>query len=123
MRALPLILIAGLTLAVGPAAAVAAPADGFRRSIVKVGPGPPNGDFSQGVAGWEAVGGREPTITVAGSTRYLRLAANTTIVSSPLRVSGSAQTLRIHLRSRSRGGVLLVRALRANGMHCPMRAS
>jgi len=116
MRRLPHILIAtSLLVAVDASTSVAAPADAFTAPALTVGVGPPNGDFSQGTVGWTVVGPRSPNVTVSGSVRYLRLAANTTLVSSPMRVSRSAQTLRVQVRSRSRGGVLLVRALRKDG--------
>jgi hypothetical protein len=102
-------------LAALPAAAHAAPDAAFDQPPITVSAGPPNGAFSDGVAGWQSVGPRPAVITGAGAARFVRLGANTTLLSSPMTVASRAQAVTLQVRSRSRGGILIVRALREDG--------
>ena len=92
-----------------------APVSGFIVPPSRVGEGPPNGAFAQGIAGWQTVGQRPPRVRIDGRDRFVRLGVNTTLVSSPVRIARSAQSMAVELRSVRRGGLLLVRALRADG--------
>ena len=104
-----------LTLLAPVGSAHAAPDAAFFRPPARVAPGPPNGDFAAGVSGWTAVGPRPVVATAAGAARFVRLGANTTLLSSSLAVPGRAQTISIEVRSRTRSGILMVRALREDG--------
>ena len=107
--------LAAAALLAAAAPAAAAPDAAFRAAPVPIAPGPPNGDFSQGITGWTSLGPAPPVVTPVGTGGWVRLRANTTLLSSAVEIPTRAQTLSVVARSRRRGGVLLVRALRADG--------
>ncbi len=104
-----------LTLLIPAAPAHAAPDSAFVRPVVQIAAGPPNGDFAAGVSGWAPVGPRPVVTSASGAARFVRLGANTTLLSSAMVVPGRAQSLTIEARSRSRSGILMVRAIREDG--------
>jgi hypothetical protein len=114
-RLTPSLTVLALGAALAAPVSLGAPVSGFVIPPPRVGQGPPNGDFAQGVAGWQTVGPRPPEVRIDGRDRFVRLGVNTTLVSSPVRISRRAQSMVVYLRSPQRGGLLLVRALRADG--------
>ena len=76
-------------------------------------PGPPNGDLSLGLEGWD-VQGREPPLSLAPAPG-VRLRANTTLVSPPLVVPAGAQALLVTARAPAGAALLEVRARPAEG--------
>lgn len=74
-------------------------------------PGPPNGDLSLGLEGW-TLEGRDPPLLLAPGAR---LVGNPTLVSPPLAIPVTAQTLRITARAKGSGGLLAVRARPEDG--------
>jgi hypothetical protein len=74
-------------------------------------PGPPNGDFLAGLAGWTAFGLEAPPLTplpTGGVALSLRF--DTTVVSPPFQVPPGAQALSVTARSIGLGATLEVRA-------------
>jgi hypothetical protein len=83
----------------------------LRAAPAELSPGPPNGEFSAGLAGW-TVHGREPPQALSAG---VRLRANTTIVSPPLAVPAGAQAMTVTARAASSSALLEVRARPAEG--------
>ncbi|WP_217915724.1 hypothetical protein [Miltoncostaea marina] len=98
-------MLTTLALVLAPAAAAAA-AGAPAAAPVELAPGPPNGDLSAGLAGWEALG-VEPVVPLG---RGVRVHGNTTLVSPPLALPPGAQTLRVTVRAPAGGALLEVRA-------------
>ncbi len=76
-------------------------------------PGPPNGDLSLGLAGWDVLGRDAPQPLPGG--RGVIVAGNVTLVSPPLEVPPGAQTLRVALAAPGGGGLVAVRARPVGG--------
>jgi hypothetical protein len=83
----------------------------LRAAPAELSSGPPNGDFSAGLAGW-TVQGREAPQALA---RGVRLSANTTLVSPAFDVPAGAQALAITARAASSSALIEVRARPAEG--------
>ncbi len=83
----------------------------LRAAPRELSPGPPNGDFAAGLAGWTAHGREAPQPLGRG----VRLRANTTLVSAPLAVPAGAQTLLVTARAAASSALLEVRARPAEG--------
>jgi hypothetical protein len=104
----------GAALAAAPLAS-AAPAAAPTAPVRNLSAGPPNATFASGLGGWSVLGRLAPELVDRGSTPYVRLKGNPTLISSPMKVPGRAQAIRIVARSPGRGGVLVVRARPVNG--------
>jgi hypothetical protein len=76
-------------------------------------PGPPNGDLTAGLEGWE-VQGREPPVSLAPAPG-VRLRANTTLVSPPLVIPDGAQSLLLTAGAPAGAALLQVRARPVEG--------
>jgi hypothetical protein len=90
---------------------VGPPGARLQAPAAELSPGPPNGDFAAGLAGWTALGRQAPEALAPG----VRLRANTTLVSAPLTVPAGAQTLDVTARATGRGALLQVRARPEDG--------
>ena len=76
-------------------------------------PGPPNGDLTAGLEGWD-VQGREPPVSLAPAPG-VRLRANTTLVSPPLAIPAGAQSLLLTARAPAGAALVQVRARPVEG--------
>jgi len=112
-----LAVAAALTAAAVPAAAipalVAPPGGLLPAAPAELSPGPPNGDLSAGLEGWDAQG-REPPASLAPAPG-VRLRANTTLVSPPLVIPAGAQSLLVTARAPAAEALLEVRARPVEG--------
>jgi hypothetical protein len=107
------VLAAAATPAAALPALVAPPGGLLRAAPAVLSPGPPNGDLSLGLEGWD-VQGREPPLSLAPA-RGVRLRANTTLVSPPLVVPAGAQALLVTARAPAGAALLEVRARPVEG--------
>jgi hypothetical protein len=85
----------------------------MRAAPAVLSPGPPNGDLSAGLAGWD-VQGREPPVSLAPAPG-VRLRANTTLVSPPLVIPAGGQSLLLTVRAPAAAALLEVRARPVEG--------
>ncbi|MGD9694551.1 MAG: hypothetical protein AB7V42_02690 [Thermoleophilia bacterium] len=110
----PLLALAVALVAAAPAAAIPAvsgPPGVPLRAAPPLAPGPPNGAFTAGLDGW-TVAGTSPPLP---QPRGVRLAGDTSIVSSPFAVPGDAQLLTVTARSPALAATLDVLARPEDG--------
>ncbi len=95
------------SVAAASAAPAIAPGGKVRAAVPQVSAGPPNGDFSAGLAEWTFLGPVAPQSTGA---RGVSVARNTTLVSAPVWVPVGAQALRVTVGAPGRGALVQIRA-------------
>jgi hypothetical protein len=105
------LLVLPAPAAVAAPARVIAPGGDLRSAPLVLSEGPPNGDLGAGLEGWIVEGRDAPALLGPGA----RLVGNVTLVSPPLVLPDTAQTLRVALRAAGAGGLVAVRARTDDG--------